>query len=84
MNAEGMYDGDRHDRERIAQLKRLAAHLERLAPSRARDELLRAAQHRTVMVDTGVPSSFSWQDRPGEDPVALFQHMTVPAFPRFR
>ena len=79
-----MYDGDKHDRERIAQLKTLAAHLERLAPSRARDELLREAHHRTVMLDTGVPSSSSWQARPEKDPVALFQHMTIPAFPRFR
>ena len=77
-----MYDRDKHDRERIAQLKTLAAHLERLAPSRARDELLREAHHRTVMLETGVPSSSSC--RPENDPVALFQHMTVPAFPRFR
>ena len=45
MNTDGMYDGDKHDRERIAQLKELVARLERLAPSRARDELLREAHH---------------------------------------
>ena len=79
-----MYDGAKHDRERIAQLKTLAAHIERLAPSRARDELLREAHHRTVMLDTGVPSSSSWPDRAENDAVALFQHLTVPAFTRFR
>jgi hypothetical protein len=79
-----MYDEDKHDRNRIAQLKTLAAQLERLAPSRARDELLREAHDRTVMLDTGVPSSSSWRDRPETDARALFQHMTLPAFPRFR
>ena len=85
MNAEtAMCDTDSHDRERIARLKALALHLERLPQSRARDLLLREAHHRTVMVDTGVPASSSWQDRPENDPGALFQHMTLPAFPRFR
>ena len=85
MNTEEMmHDEDKHDRERIAQLKTLALHLERLPQSRARDRLLREAHHRTVMLDTGVPSSSSWRDRPENDPVALFQHMTVPAFGRFR
>ena len=79
-----MYDVARHDRERIAQLKTLALHLERLPQSGARDRLLREAHHRTVMLDTGVPASSSWQDRPENDPVALFQDMTLPAFPRFR
>ena len=79
-----MYDEHKHDRERIAQLKALALHLERLPQSRARDRLLREAHHRTVMLDTGVPASSSWQDRPENDPVALFQDMTLPAFPRFR
>ena len=32
----------------------------------------------------GVPASSSWRDRPENDPVALFQDMTLPAFPRFR
>ena len=80
---------DKHDRERIAQLKTLALHLERLPQSRARDRLLREARHRTVMLDTGVldtgvPSSSVWRDRLENDPVALFQDMTLPAFPRFR
>ena len=79
-----MYDGDQRDRARIEQLKTLAAHLERLAPSRARDELLRETHHRTVMLDTGVPSSSSWRDPSTNDERVLFQHMTLPAFPRFR
>jgi hypothetical protein len=79
-----MYAEDTHHRERIAQLKTLAGALERLAPSSARDALLREAHHRTVMLDTGVPSSSSWPDQPENDPRALFEHMTLPAFPRFR
>jgi hypothetical protein len=79
-----MYDENKHDRERIAQLKTLALQLERLPQSRARDQLLREAHHRTVMLDTGVPASSSWRDRLENDPVALFQHMTLPAFRRFR
>ena len=68
---------------RIARLKTLAAHLERPAPSRERDEL-RGARHRTVMLDTDVPSRSSWRARPENDPGALFQHMRVPAFPQGR
>ena len=77
-----MYDEGKHDRERIAQLKMLALRLERLPQSRARDQLLREAHHRTVMLDTGVPASSSWRGPLENDPVALFQHMTVPAFRR--
>jgi hypothetical protein len=79
-----MYDEDKHDRERIARLKTLALHLERLPQSRARDQLLREAHHRTVMLDTGVPASSSWRGRPENDPGTLFQHMALSAFPRFR
>jgi hypothetical protein len=78
-----MYAEDTHHRERIAQLKTLAGALERLAPSSARDALLREAHHRTVLLDTGVPPSSSWPDQPENDPRALFEHMTLPAFPRF-
>jgi len=78
-----MYDAARHDRERIAQLKTLALHLERLPQSRARDRLLREAHHRTVMLDSGLPSTV-WRGRPENDPVALFQDMTLPASRRFR
>ena len=79
-----MYDEGKHDRERIARLKTLALHLERLPQSRARDRLLREAHHRTVMLDTGVPASSSWEtdrrmtgralpthDTPGISPVSL-------------
>lgn len=79
-----MYAENTRDRERIAQLKTLAAQLELLAPSAARDALIREAHHRTVMLDTGVPQSSSWRDQPENDPRALFEHMTLPAFPRFR
>jgi hypothetical protein len=79
-----MHDVDMYDRERIVRLKELAAQLERLPPSRARDALLREAHHRTVMVDTGGPPSVPWQDRAENHPTALFEHMALPAFPRFR
>ena len=79
-----MHDADSHDRERIAQLRALASQLERLPQSRARDQLLREAHHRTVMLDTGGPSSCSWGERPENDRVTLFQHMAIAAFPRFR
>jgi hypothetical protein len=74
-----MHDHDKHDRERIARLKTLAAQLEGLPPSRARDQLLREAHHRAVMLDTGVPPGVSWRDRAEKEQVALFQHMTLPA-----
>ena len=79
-----MYDEDAHDRERIARLKTLAAQVERLPPSRVRDELLREARHRTVMLDLGLPPSSAWRDRPENDQAALWQHMTVEAFPQVR
>jgi len=79
-----MYDVDMHDRERIARLRKLSAQLEQLPPSHARNELLREAHHRTVMLDIGGPPGSLWRDRPEDDPAALFQHMTLPAFPRFR
>ena len=78
-----MYDSDKHDRKRIARLRTLAAQLEQLPQSRARDELLREAHHRTVMVDTGESSS-GWRDRPENDPVPLFQHMALSAGRQFR
>ncbi len=84
MNTRDMHDMDMHDRERIARLRQLAAQLERLPPTHARDELLREAHHRTVMLDTGGPPSSLWRDRPENDPTALFQHLALPAFPRFR
>jgi len=79
-----MHDADSHDRERIARLKTLASQLERLPQSRARDQLLREAHHRTVMLDTGGPPSCCWRDRPENDTATRFQHMALPAFPRFR
>ena len=79
-----MHDVDTHDRERIARLRQLAAQLERLPPTPRRDELLREAHHRTVMLDTGGPPSSLWQDRRENDPIALFRHMAPPAFSRFR
>ena len=75
---------DTHDREQITRLRRLAAQLERLPPTPARDELIREAHHRTVMLDTGGPSTSLWRGRNENDPTALFQHMALPAFPRFR
>jgi hypothetical protein len=79
-----MHDVDMHARERIARLRELAAQLERLPPSHARDALLRETHHRTVMADTGGPPSPLWQDRAESYPTALFEHMALPAFPRFR
>ena len=44
-----------------------------------------SAKHsRTVMLDTGGPPSFCWQDRPESELATLFQHMARLAFPRFR
>jgi hypothetical protein len=79
-----MHDVDMHDRERIARLRKLAAQLERLPATRARDELLREAHHRLVMLDTGGPPSSLWRDRRENYPTALFEHMALPALPRFR
>jgi hypothetical protein len=79
----GMYDALEHDRKRIQRLKALAAQLERLPRSPARDRLLREALHRTVTVDTGVPSRSCWGDDPKRDPAMLFEHMALQAFPRF-
>jgi hypothetical protein len=79
-----MYDEDTHDRERTARLKTLAAQLARLPASRIRDELLREARHRTVMLDLGLPPSSAWRDRPANDPAARRQHMTLQAFTQFR
>jgi hypothetical protein len=79
-----MNDADTHARERIALLRKLAAQLELLPPTDARDALLREAHHRTVMVDTGGPPSSLWRDRPENHPTGLFEHMALPAFPRFR
>jgi hypothetical protein len=61
-------DHDReHVRRRVARLRALAAQLEQLPQSPARDRLLREAHQRTVMVDTGVPS-------------ALFENMSLGRF----
>jgi hypothetical protein len=49
-----------NDRERIAQLRKLAVQLERLPPSRARNELLREARHRAVTLDTGPADDSPW------------------------
>lgn len=76
-----MRDEHKHDTDRIARLRTLAAELERLPKSRARDRLLRETHHRTVMVDTGVPELVHL-GRSQAGPIALFQHMTVPAFGR--
>ena len=84
MNMKDMRDVDTHDRERIARLRQLAAQLERLPPTPARDELLREAHHRTVMLDTGGPPSSLWRDRHANEPTALFQHMALPALRGFR
>ncbi len=73
-----------HDSERIARLKQLAAQLEMLPPTHARDALLRETHHRTAMLNTGGPPSSPWRDRTENYPTALFEHMALPAFPRFR
>jgi hypothetical protein len=71
------------DRRRIEQLRALAAKLERLPKSPARDRLLREAHHRAVAVDTGVPSMSAWRDIADDDPAMLFQHMALAGIPRF-
>ena len=78
-----MRDEHKHDQARIARLRTLAFELQRLPQSRERDQLLRETHQRTVMVDTGEPEL---GPRGGSelDPVALFQHMTLPAFRRSR
>jgi hypothetical protein len=61
-------DHDReYDRRRIERLRALAARLEQLPRSPARDRLLREAHHRTVTVDTGLAGG-------------LFQHMALGRF----
>jgi hypothetical protein len=72
-----MHDGARHDRDRVQRLRELAAKIERLPPSRARDQLLREAHHRTVVVDTGVPGMSRWGNDLQDDGIALFQHMAL-------
>jgi len=71
-----------HDRKRIEQL-RLAAKLEKLPKSPARDPLLREAHHRTVVVDTGVPAMSGWSSDDEHDPAMLFQHVGLVGIPRF-
>ena len=70
-----------HDRRRVERLRALAATLEQLPQSPARDRLLREVHHRTVMVDTGVPSISS--SDADADPTMLFRQMAFGAFPRF-
>ena len=70
-----------HERRRIERLRALAARLEQLPQSPARDRVLREVHHRTVMVDTGVPSISSWEA--DADPAMLFRQMAIGAFPRF-
>ena len=60
------------ERERIAWLKTLAAQLERLPPSRARDVLLSEVRHRAVMLEIGAPLSSAWGDRPDGDAAQPF------------
>ena len=71
------------DRRRIEQLRALAAQLEQLPRSPARDRLLREAHHRAVAVDTGIPSMSGWGDDAEYDPAMLFQHMALAGIPRF-
>jgi hypothetical protein len=78
-----MHDALEHDRKRIQRLKALAAQLQALPRSPARDRLLREALHRSVTVDTGVPSTSCWGDDPLHDPATLFRDMALPAAPRF-
>ena len=68
-----MHNSHQHDRDRIERLRALAAKLDRLPRSDARDRLLRDVRRRTVLVDT-VPSVH------GSDHVALFEQMTVRPF----
>ena len=72
-----------HNRMRIEQLRALAAKLEKLPKSPDRDRLLREAHHRTVAVDTGVPSMSAWRDIADDEPAMLFQHMALAGIPRF-
>ena len=48
------------ERERIARLREFAAQLERVAPGRARDELLREVRRRAVLLDTGPAPGSVW------------------------
>ena len=52
----GMPRSLERDLSRIQRLRALAAQLEGLPRSQARDRLLREVHHRTVAVDTGVPA----------------------------
>jgi hypothetical protein len=79
-----MHDENRHDRQRIARLRTLAAELELLPRTRARDHLLREVHHRAVMLDTGVPAPSCWGDEPANGQVALFQDMALLAVTRIR
>jgi hypothetical protein len=79
---QGMYERER-DRQRVDQLRALAAQLEQLPRTPARDRLLREAHHRAVAVDTGVPAMSGWGDGAAYDPGMLFQHMALAGIPRF-
>jgi hypothetical protein len=50
--------------ERIARLRTLIARLERLAPSRERDAVLRDVRDRVVTLATGSHRSSAWQSMP--------------------
>jgi hypothetical protein len=78
-----MYDEHKHDIERIARLRTLVVRLERLPQSHARDQLLRKARHRSVMLDTGPPSTV-WGAGPDDERVARLLDLPLPAVPRTR
>lgn len=80
---KAMYDDHKHDTERIARLRTLTMRLQRLPQSHARDQLLRKARHRTVMLDTGSPSS-AWGAGPENDRAARCRDLVLPAVPRTR
>ena len=79
-----MHDANRHDKARIARLRTLAAELERLPRTRARDDLLREVHHRAVMLDTGVPGISCWHGIPEDGHAAFFQDMALAAATKVR
>jgi hypothetical protein len=72
-----------HERKRVEQLRALAAKLETLPKSPARDQLLREAHNRKVAVDTGVPAMSGWGRTDEHDPSTLFKHVGLVGIPRF-
>lgn len=69
---------------RLARLRALTAHLDRLPASPARDALLRETRHRMVVAETGVDDRSAWRtgkDAEERELARLVSRVGPPEFP---